>query len=67
MAVVSVVFIGSFLPYSFMRSGGFLAEAGEARDVAGDDAGRDQVHGDLPGSAVRLVSQVVVAMGKAAF
>jgi hypothetical protein len=66
MAVVSVVFIPSFL-LSFVRSGGFLVQAGQARDVAGDDAGRDEVHGDLPGSTVRLVSQVVAAMGQAAF
>jgi hypothetical protein len=54
-----------FLP-SFVNFRGVVVETGEARDVAGDDAGRD-VHGDLPGSAVRLVSQVVVAMGQAAF
>jgi hypothetical protein len=51
----------SFLP-SFL-----LAEAGQARDVAGDDASRDEVRGDLPGGAVRLVSQAAVAMGHAAF
>jgi hypothetical protein len=51
-----------------VRSGGFLAGAGQARDVAGDDddAGRDEVHGDLPGGAVQLVSQVAVAMDQAA-
>jgi hypothetical protein len=27
--------------------GGFLVEAGQARDVAGDDADREEVHGDL--------------------
>jgi hypothetical protein len=52
---------------SFVRSGGFLVQAGQARDVAGDDAGRDEVHGDLPGDSVRLVSQAVVAMNQAAF
>jgi len=64
--MVSVMFIVSFL-LSFVHSGGFLAAAGQARDVAGDDADRDEVHGDLPGSAIRLASQVVVAMGQAAF
>jgi hypothetical protein len=56
----------SFL-LSFVRSGGFLAEVGEARDAADDHAGRDEVHGDLPGGAVRLVSQVAAAMDQAAF
>jgi hypothetical protein len=56
----------SFL-LSFVHSGGFLAAAGQARDVAGDDAGRDEAHGDLPGSTVWLVSQAVAAMGQAAF
>jgi len=51
---------------SFVRSGGFLAGADQARDVAGDAAGRAEVHGDLPGGAVRLVSQVAVAMDQAA-
>jgi hypothetical protein len=45
------MFIGSFLPslfLSFVHSGGFLAAVGQARDAAGEDAGRDEVHGDLP-------------------
>jgi hypothetical protein len=54
--MVSVVLIVSFL-LSFVHSGGFLTGAGQARDVAGGDADRDEVHGDLPGRAVRLVSQ----------
>jgi len=45
------------------HSGGFVVEAGKACDITGDAADRDEVHGDLPGSAVRLVSQVVVTMG----
>ena len=68
--MVSVMFIGSFLPSfvpSFLRElRWFLAAAGQARDAAGNDAGRDEVHGDLPGSAIRLVSQAVAAMGRAA-
>jgi hypothetical protein len=64
--MVSVMFIGScFL--SFVRSGGFVAAAGGARDVAGDDADPDAVEGDLLAAAIRLVSQVVVTMGQAAF
>jgi hypothetical protein len=61
--MVSVMFIVSFL-LSFVHSGGFLAGAGEARDVAGGDADLDEVHGDLPGSTVRLVSQAVAAMAR---
>jgi hypothetical protein len=60
------MFIASFL-LSFVRSGGFLAAAGQARDVAGHDAGRDEVPGDLPGGAVRLVSQAAAAMDQAAY
>jgi hypothetical protein len=52
---------------SFVRSGGFLAEAGQARVAAGDAAGRDEVRGDLPGGAVRLVSRVAAVMDQAAF
>jgi len=56
-----------FLP-SFLRAlWWLLAGAGEARDVAGGDAGRDEVRGDLPGGAVRLVPQAVAVMGQAAF
>jgi hypothetical protein len=67
MAMVSVVLIVSFL-LSFLRALRCLVvQAGQARDVAGDDAGRDEVHGDLPGGAGRLVSQAVVAMDQAAF
>src|SRR5215813_125535 len=62
-ATVSVMFIVSFL-LSFVHSGGFLAGAGQAPDVTGGDADRDEVHGDLPGSAVRLVSQAVSAMAR---
>jgi hypothetical protein len=47
-----------------VRSDGFLAAADQARDVAGDDAGRDKVHGDLPGHTVRLVSQAEPAMAR---
>jgi hypothetical protein len=68
--MVSVLFIASFpLSFflSFVHSAGFLAAAGQARDIAGDDADRDEGHGDLLGRAVRLMSQVVVAMGQAAF
>jgi hypothetical protein len=36
-----------FLPSSVVHCGGFLVEVGQARDVAGDDADRDEVHGDL--------------------
>jgi hypothetical protein len=63
-------FLPSFLPsflLSFARSGGFLAGAGAARDVAGDAADRDEVHGDLPGGAAWLVPQAAAAMAKAAF
>jgi hypothetical protein len=63
MVVVSVVLIVCFL-LSFVYSGGFLAAAGQPRDVAGKDAGRDEVHGDLPSGAVRLVSRVVVAIAR---
>jgi len=53
---------------SFLRAlWWLLAGAGEARDVAGGDAGRDEVRRDLPGGAVRLVSQAVAVMGQAAF
>jgi hypothetical protein len=65
-----VMFIVSFLPSflrSFVRSGGFLVAVGQARDIAGGHADRGEVHGDLLGSAVRLVSRVVAAMGQAAF
>jgi len=62
--MVSVLFIGSFL-LSSVHSGGFLAATGQARDAAGD-AGRDEGHGDLLGSAIRLVSQAVAAMRQAA-
>jgi len=61
--MVSVMFIVSLL-LSFVYSGGFLAGAGQARDVAGGDAGRDEVDGDLSGRAVRLVSRAVVAMAR---
>jgi len=49
---------------SSVHSGGFLAGAGQARDVAGEDADRDEVDGDLSGRAVRLVSRAVVAMAR---
>jgi len=49
---------------SFVYSGGFPAAAGQARDVAGEDAGRDEVHGDLSGGAVRLMSQAVAVMAR---
>jgi hypothetical protein len=49
---------------SFVYSGGFLAGAGQARDVAGGDAGRDEVDGDLSGRALRLVSRVVAALAR---
>jgi hypothetical protein len=52
---------------SFVHCGGLLAGAGQPRDVAGDAADRDEVRGDLPGRAVRLVSQAVVAIDQAAF
>jgi hypothetical protein len=58
------MFIVSFLLSSFVHCGGFLAEAGQARDVAGDDGDQDDVHRDLLGGAVRQVSQVVVAMAR---
>jgi hypothetical protein len=58
-------FIVSFF-LSFVNCGGFLVEAGQACDVAGDDAGPDEAHGDPLGGAVQLVSPVVVAMGQAA-
>jgi hypothetical protein len=38
-----------------------------ARDVAGDDPDPEAVDGDLLDAAIRLVSQVVVTMGQAAF
>jgi hypothetical protein len=65
------MFIPSFL-LSFVRPGGLLAGAGQPREVAAgggddDDVGRGEVRGDLPGRAVRLVSQAVVAVGQAAF
>src|SRR5215467_7264056 len=63
-AMVSVMFIVSSFFISFVYSGVFLAAAGQARDVAGEDAGRDEVHGDLSGRAVRLVSRVVAAMAR---
>jgi hypothetical protein len=63
--MVSVLFIVPSFFLSFVHSGGFLTGAGQARDVAGDDdADRDEVHGDLPGRAVRLVSQAAVAMAR---
>jgi hypothetical protein len=54
----------SFL--SFVNCGGFLVEADQARDVAGDNADPDEVPGDPLGGVVRLVSRVVVATGQAA-
>jgi hypothetical protein len=53
---------------SFLRAlWWLLAGVGQARDVAGDAAGRDKVHGDLPGGTVRLVPQAAAAMDQVAF
>jgi hypothetical protein len=57
-------FLPSFLLSFFARSAGFLAGVGEARDVAGGDAGRDEVRGDLPGGAARPVPRVAAAMAR---
>jgi hypothetical protein len=49
-----------------LKARGFLLEAGQARRVAGGNTDRDEIHGDVLGCAVRLLSQIVVPTGQAA-
>jgi hypothetical protein len=59
-------FLPSFLPsFFFLRALCWLSRwSGEARDVAGGDAGRDEVRGDLLGGAARPVPRVAAAMAR---